>query len=57
MKVLLVWPKTPDTFWSFNHVLPFISRKAAHPPLGILTAAAFLPRDWEIRLVDMNVVG
>ena len=55
MKVLLVWPKTPDTFWSFNHVLPFISRKAAHPPLGILTAAAFLPRDWEIRLVDMNV--
>lgn len=55
MNVLLVWPKTPDTFWSFNHVLPFISRKAAHPPLGLLTAAAFLPRDWDIRLVDMNV--
>ena len=55
MNVLLVWPKTPDTFWSFSHVLHFVSRKAAYPPLGLLTAAAFLPRDWRLRLVDVNV--
>ncbi|MBK9127732.1 MAG: DUF4070 domain-containing protein [Phycisphaerales bacterium] len=55
MNVLLVWPATPGTFWSFSHVLPFISRKAAFPPLGLLTVAAMLPREWSIRLVDLNV--
>ncbi len=55
MRVLLVYPKTPDTFWSFKHVLPFVSKKAAFPPLGLLTVAALLPAEWELRLVDMNV--
>ena len=55
MKILLVSPKTPPTFWSFKHVLPFVSRKAAFPPLGLLTVAAMLPRDWDLRLVDLNV--
>jgi len=55
MKVLLVSPRTPDTFWGFRHALPFISRKAGYPPLGILTVAALLPRSWEMKLVDMDV--
>jgi radical SAM superfamily enzyme YgiQ (UPF0313 family) len=55
MKILLVYPQTPDTFWSFKHVLPFISKKAAFPPLGLLTVAAMLPRGWELKLVDTNV--
>ncbi|HEX5398860.1 MAG TPA: DUF4070 domain-containing protein, partial [Verrucomicrobiae bacterium] len=46
---------TPDTFWSFKHVLRFISKRAAFPPLGLLTLAAMLPNDWELRLVDTNV--
>lgn len=54
MKILLVSPGTPDTFWSFKHVLPFISKRAAHPPLGLLTVAGMLPREWECRLVDLN---
>lgn len=55
MNVLLVSPATPDTFWSFKHVLPFVGRKAAFPPLGLLTVAAMLPGDWRLRLVDLNV--
>ncbi len=55
MKVLLLYPTFPDTFWSFKHVLKFIHKRAALPPLGLLTVAAMLPEDWELRLVDLNV--
>jgi len=55
MRILLVAPRTPDTFWSFKHALRFVSKQAAHPPLGLLTVAGMLPREWECRLVDMNV--
>lgn len=55
MKILLVYPKYPDTFWSFKHVLKFVSKKAAFPPLGLITIGAMLPESWEKKLVDMNV--
>lgn len=55
MKVLLLYPEFPDTFWSFKHVLKFIRKQAALPPLGLLTVAAMLPENWEKRLVDVNV--
>jgi radical SAM superfamily enzyme YgiQ (UPF0313 family) len=55
MKALLVSPLIPDTFWSFKHILKFIRKKAAHIPLGLITVGAMLPREWDIRLVDMNV--
>ncbi len=55
MKILLVYPKYPETFWSFKYALKFISKKASLPPLGLLTVAAMLPRDWEVRLLDKNV--
>ncbi len=54
MNILLVSPRTPDTFWSFKYVLRFIAKRAAHPPLGLLTVAGMLPREWECRLVDLN---
>ena len=54
MKILLVYPEYPDTFWSFKHALRFIAKKALHPPLGLLTVAAMLPSEWEKRLIDMN---
>src|SRR5512139_789850 len=55
MKILLIYPEFPDTFWSFKHALKFIRKKAGAPPLGLLTVAAMLPFDWEKRLVDLNV--
>ena len=54
MKALLINPLIPDTFWNFRHVMKFIRKKAAHVPLGLLTVAAMLPQDWNIKVVDMN---
>jgi len=55
MNILLVYPRYPDTFWSFKHVLKFVSRKAAFPPLGLLTIGAMLPDEWNKKLIDVNV--
>jgi radical SAM superfamily enzyme YgiQ (UPF0313 family) len=55
VKVLLLYPEFPDTFWSFKHALKFIRKKASLPPLGLLTIGAMLPPEWEKRLVDVNV--
>ncbi len=55
MNALLVYPKYPDTFWSYRYALKFISRKASFPPLGLLTVASMLPAGWSKRLVDCNV--
>jgi len=55
LNILLVYPRSPDTFWSFKHVLKLVSKKAAFPPLGLLTVAAMLPRDWNLKLADLNV--
>ncbi|WP_028581782.1 B12-binding domain-containing radical SAM protein [Desulfogranum japonicum] len=55
MNILLVYPKFPETFWSFSYALSFIGRKAAFPPLGLLTIASLLPEEWNKRLVDLNV--
>jgi hypothetical protein len=55
MNILLVYPEYPDTFWSFKHSLKFIAKKAAFPPLGLLTVAAMLPDGWRKKLVDLNV--
>jgi radical SAM superfamily enzyme YgiQ (UPF0313 family) len=55
MKILLAYPRYPDTFWSFRHALKFISKKANFPPLGLLTVAAMLPAEWEKRMVDLNI--
>ena len=57
MRILLVYPEFPDTFWSFKHALKFVRKKAGAPPLGLLTVAAMLPSEWEKRLVDLNVTS
>jgi radical SAM superfamily enzyme YgiQ (UPF0313 family) len=55
MNALLIYPKFPDTFWSFKHALKFVGKRAAQPPLGLMTVAALLPHTWNKRLVDTNV--
>ena len=55
MKVLLVYPEFPDTYWSFRHALRFVRKQSSIPPLGLVTVAAMLPDAWSLRLVDANV--
>jgi radical SAM superfamily enzyme YgiQ (UPF0313 family) len=55
MKVLLLYPRFPKSFWSFEKTLALLDRKAMLPPLGLITVAAILPQDWEFKLVDRNV--
>jgi radical SAM superfamily enzyme YgiQ (UPF0313 family) len=55
MNVLLISPEFPDTFWGFKHAIKFIRKRAAYPPLGLLTVGAMLPKSWAKRLVDINV--
>jgi radical SAM superfamily enzyme YgiQ (UPF0313 family) len=55
VNALLIYPEFPDTFWSFKHALKFLGKRAAQPPLGLMTVAALLPKAWKKRLVDTNV--
>ena len=55
MNVLLIFQQYPASFWSFKYALRFISKKAAVPPLGLITVSAMLPESWQKKLVDMNV--
>ncbi|PZD73435.1 Hopanoid C-2 methylase [Acaryochloris thomasi RCC1774] len=55
MRVLLVYPEFPQSFWSFDQALNLVGRKALLPPLGLVTVAAILPQEWEFKLVDRNV--
>ncbi|MFC1930515.1 B12-binding domain-containing radical SAM protein [Chloroflexota bacterium] len=55
MKALLVYPRHPDTFWSFRHAVKVSSKRAVFPPLGLATVGTMLPGDWEKKLIDMNV--
>jgi len=55
MKALLLYPRFPQSFWSYDRFMEMAGLKAVIPPLGILTVAALLPKDWEIRFYDRNV--
>lgn len=55
MNALLLSPEFPETFWGFKHAVKFVGKKANLPPLGLLTVAALLPTDWDLRLADLNV--
>ncbi len=54
MRALLVSPQLPLSFWNFQSVLKIINKKAVYIPLGLITAAALMPREWDLKLVDMN---
>lgn len=55
MRVLLVYPEFPNTYWGFQYGLPLAGKRSNLPPLGLITVAAMLPADWELRLIDLNI--
>ncbi|MEB3199889.1 MAG: B12-binding domain-containing radical SAM protein [Synechococcaceae cyanobacterium] len=55
MNVLLVYPRFPKTFWSYEKILELVNRKVLLPPLGLITVAAILPQEWTFNLVDTNI--
>ncbi len=57
MRLLLVNPKYPESFWSFKWAVEGIlpGKRAINPPLGLATLAALCPPDWEVEIVDENV--
>src|SRR5436305_9863758 len=52
LKVLLVWPRFPPSFWGFEGVLKMLPENAMTPPLGLITLAALCPSNWKLRLID-----
>ena len=54
MKILMVEPKTPTSYWSYDHALSLIGKKASFAPLGLMTLAGLLPEEWDISLIDLN---
>jgi Fe-S oxidoreductase len=57
MRLLLINPRVPESFWSFkwavHDILP--GKRALNPPLGIATVAALTPKHWDVEIVDENV--
>jgi radical SAM superfamily enzyme YgiQ (UPF0313 family) len=54
LKVLLVWPRFPSSFWSFDGIRDLVPMKTEQPPLGLLTVAALCPKTWTLRLIDRS---
>ncbi len=52
MHVLLINPSVPYSVWTFSETLELMGKKAFVAPLGIITVAALLPEEWELRLAD-----
>ena len=55
MRILLVHPEFPVTYWGFQYSLELIGKRATLPPLGLVTLAGLLPHGWDLRLVDANI--
>ncbi|MBM4301990.1 MAG: DUF4070 domain-containing protein [Deltaproteobacteria bacterium] len=54
MRALLICPEFPLSFWSFRKSCRLRGNLTVNPPLGLLTVAALLPSEWELRLADLN---
>jgi hypothetical protein len=52
IKVLMIWPRFPPSFWGFQGIMTLLPEKTAMPPLGLITVAALCPKSWNIRLTD-----
>jgi radical SAM superfamily enzyme YgiQ (UPF0313 family) len=52
---LLVYPKFPPSYWGAQFALEFVGKKSNMPPLGLLTVAGMFPKNYQLKVVDLNV--
>lgn len=55
INALLVWPKIPESFWTFSRMMELLPEKVVMPPLGLVTVAALCPEQWTLHLIDEAV--
>ncbi|HTR86914.1 MAG TPA: DUF4070 domain-containing protein [Reyranella sp.] len=56
--VLLVYPAFPrDSFWNIKTTAEVSGAKHHTIPLGLITVAAMLPKEWSCKLVDRNIAA
>ena len=55
-RCLLVYPEFRSaSFWNYRDTCRLLGARYPAAPLGMITVAAMLPKDWDVRLVDRNV--
>jgi len=54
VRLLLINPRSPDSFWSFRWAMDeiMVEQRAPNPPLGLATLAALTPAHWTVEIVD-----
>ncbi len=55
MKIYLVTPKNPASFWTYDEILPALGRRCIFPNLSMPTVTGLTPTQHEIVLCDENV--
>jgi radical SAM superfamily enzyme YgiQ (UPF0313 family) len=55
MKIHLVTPKNPPSFWTYDHILPALGKRCIFPNLSMPTLAGLTPEGHEVTLCDENV--
>jgi mannose-6-phosphate isomerase-like protein (cupin superfamily)/DNA repair photolyase len=55
MKIYLIAPRNPESFWTFDRILPSLKKKCLFPNLSLPTVAGITPREHEVVLCDENV--
>jgi hypothetical protein len=53
--VLMIYPRfTNESFWNYRESCAVVGAQYPTIPLGLITVAAMLPREWAVRLVNLN---
>jgi radical SAM superfamily enzyme YgiQ (UPF0313 family) len=55
VKIYLVTPKNPPSFWTYDPILPTIGKQCLFPNLSMPTVAGLTPREHDVVLCDENV--
>ena len=55
LKIYLIAPKNPESFWTFDRALPSLGKRCVFPNLSLPTVAGLTPPGHDVVLCDENV--